>query len=83
MNSAVKGFLITVVILALIGAIIYFVVRVKPENETSVLEHLPHGAQIAQDLGNNWFIFKVGERSFLYHRERAGHHLSECLTELQ
>jgi hypothetical protein len=83
MSSTVKGFLITVVILALIGAIVYFAVRIKPENETSILEHLPREAQILQELGNNWFIFKVGERSFLYHRERAGYHLGECITELQ
>ncbi len=83
MRNSVKGFFIAIMIIAGIGVLVYYAVRTVPENKTSVVEYLPREAQIVEDLGNNWFVFQIGERKFLYHRERAGYHLSECLTELQ
>jgi hypothetical protein len=60
----------------------YLAVRTRPENETSIVRYLPTNVTNVVNHGNNWHTFEWNGRLFLYHRERAGYHLGESITEL-
>ena len=78
-----KGFGYLLLLLILCGC------STNPTQEEVILQEvsevrnqLPPQADYVHGLGNNWFIFELEGRRFLYRRKYSGNIAHECITEL-